>query len=142
MRSKDMARRGFLQRAGASAIAVSGMTLVPGTSTLAAQETAGLKPIGVPYDVQAFGAAGDGKTIDSPAINRAIDAAAANGGGTVYLRAGNYLCYSIHLKSKVALFLDQGVTIVAADPGADAAQSYDPAESNKPWEGYQDYGHN
>ena len=118
------------------------MTLVPGTSTLAAQETAGLKPIGVPYDVQAFGAEGDGKTIDSPAINRAIDAAAAAGGGTVYFRAGNYLCYSIHLKSKVALYLDQGATIVAADPAADAAQSYDPAESNKPWEGYQDYGHN
>ena len=112
MRSKDMARRGFLQRAGASAIAVSGMTLVPGTSTLAAQETAGLKPMGVPYDVHAFGATGDGKTIDSPAINRAIDAAAANGGGTVYFRAGNYLCYSIHLKSKVALFLDQGARLL------------------------------
>ena len=64
------------------------------------------------------------------------------GGGTVYFRAGNYLCYSIHLKSKVAIYLDQGATIVAADPAADAAQSYDAAESNKPWEDYQDYGHN
>ena len=95
------------------------MTLVPGTvNASAAQEAAGLKPMGIPYDVRAFGATGDGKTIDSPAINRAIDAAAANGGGTVYFRAGNYLCYSIHLKSKVALFLDQGATIVAADPAA------------------------
>ena len=31
---------------------------------------------------------------------------------------------------------------MAADPAADAARSYDPAESNKPWEDYQDYGHN
>ena len=58
---------------------------------------------------------GDGKTIDSHAINRAIDQAAAAGGGTVYFRAGDYLCYSIWLKSKVAIYLDQGATIVAAD---------------------------
>ncbi len=142
MRSKDMARRGFLQRAGASAIAVSGMTLVPGVSASAVQDAAGLKPMGIPYDVRAFGATGDGKMIDSPAINRAIDAAAANGGGTVHFLAGNYLCYSIHLKSKVALFLDQGAAIVAADSAGDPAQRYDLAESNKPWEDYQDYGHN
>ena len=96
----------------------------------------------VGFDVRGFGATGDGKTIDTPAINRAIEAAAAAGGGTVYFPPGNYLCYSIHLKSKVALYLDQGATIVAADTGADPAQSYDAAESNKPWEAYQDYGHN
>jgi polygalacturonase len=80
--------------------------------------------------------------LDTPAINRAIEEAAAAGGGTVFLPAGNYLCYSIHLKSKVSLCLDQGATVVAADPASDPAQSYDPAESNKPWEDYQDYGHN
>ncbi|MGP0017598.1 MAG: glycoside hydrolase family 28 protein [Candidatus Sulfotelmatobacter sp.] len=94
------------------------------------------------YDVAAFGAAGDGKTIDTPAINRTIDAAASAGGGTVYFRAGNYLCYSIHLKSKVAIYLDAGATIVAADPATDASGGYDLAESNAPWEDYQDYGHN
>lgn len=45
-----------------------------------------------------FGAKADGKTIDSPAINRAIEAAAQAGGGTVYLPAGEYACYSIRLK--------------------------------------------
>ena len=54
-----------------------------------------------------------------PPINRAIEAAAAAGGGTVWFPAGNYLSYSIHLKSNVALYLDQGATIIAADsPGA------------------------
>jgi polygalacturonase len=96
----------------------------------------------VVYDVQSFGAVGDGKTVDSAAINRAIEAAAEAGGGTVYFRSGNYLCYSIHLKSKVSLYLDQGAAIVAADPAADVSKSYDLAESNKPWEEYQDYGHN
>ena len=81
--------------------------------------------------------------IDSPAINRAIESRLRlTGGGTVHFLAGNYLCYSIHLKSKVALFLDQGAAIVAADSAGDPAQRYDLAESNKPWEDYQDYGHN
>ena len=53
------------------------------------------------YNVKDYGAKADGKTIDSPAINRAIQEAAANGGGTVYLPAGNYACYSIRLASHV-----------------------------------------
>ena len=52
--------------------------------------------------VRDFGATGDGKTIDSTAINSAIDKAASIGGGTVIFPAGNYLCYSIHLKSNVS----------------------------------------
>jgi polygalacturonase len=52
------------------------------------------------------------------------------------------LCYSIHLKSKVAIYLEQGAAIVAADPAADPAKGYDLAESNNPCESYQDYGHN
>ena len=94
------------------------------------------------YDVMEFGAKGDGAALDARAIDRAIEAAAAAGGGTVHVRAGNYLCYSIHLKSKVGIHLDHGATIVAADPAVDAAKSYDAAESNHPWEAYQDYGHN
>ncbi len=94
------------------------------------------------YDVTAFGAKGDGQTVDTPAINRAIEAAAEAGGGTVLFPAGKYLCYSIHLKSHVALQLSTGATILAADTPADGKQAYDPAESNKPWENYQDYGHN
>ena len=38
---------------------------------------------GPTFDVRAFGAVGDGVAVDSPAINAAIDAAAAAGGGTV-----------------------------------------------------------
>ena len=55
------------------------------------------------YDVRAYGATGDGQALDTDAINQAIDAAAAAGGGTVWLPAGIYASYSIHLKSNVAL---------------------------------------
>ena len=146
MWSKQSARRGFLKTAGAGIAGVTGLALGSGIPTSAAQNSAGTGHPGnsspVAFDVRTFGAIGDGKAVDTPAINGAIDAAAAAGGGTVYLRSGNYLCYSIHLKSKVAIYLDQGAAIVAADPASDPGQSYDPAESNKPWEEYQDYGHN
>jgi polygalacturonase len=95
------------------------------------------------FDVREFGAKGDGKNLDTAAINKAIEAAAGAGGGTVYFAAGTYLCYSIHLKSKVRLQLASGATVVAADSPNDKGQEgYDLAESNKPWEDYQDFGHN
>lgn len=93
------------------------------------------------FDVRAFGARGDGKTLDTPAINRAIEAAALAGGGTVRVPAGTYLCFSIHLKSHVALYLDQGATILAAETPEGGVGGYDPAEPNA-WDQYQDFGHN
>ena len=90
------------------------------------------------YNVKTFGATGDSKTLDTSAINKAIDAAAAAGGGTVYFPAGNYLSVSIHLKSNIALYLDQGATIIAANTTSDA--KYDPPEPNE-WDKYQDFGH-
>src|ERR1700744_40656 len=100
------------------------------------------------YDVRRFGATGDGKTVDSPAINKAIEAVAAAGGGTLVFPAGTYMCFSIHLKSHVDLWLDRGCTILAADSPKKGETTgynggtYDPAEPNDPWTPYQDYGHN
>jgi polygalacturonase len=100
------------------------------------------------FDIRSYGAVGDGKTVDTPAINRAIEAAAAAGGGTVLFPAGTWLCFSIHLKSHVSLYLAQGSTILAADsPLPDATTgynggTYDAAEPNTAWDAYQDYGHN
>src|SRR5215475_9710850 len=91
------------------------------------------------YDVRAFGAKGDGRSLDTTAINKAIDAAAAAGGGTVRFPAGSYLTFSIHLKSNITLYLDQGATILAADPVADHG-TYDAPEANQ-WDQYQDFGH-
>ncbi|GII23661.1 exo-poly-alpha-D-galacturonosidase [Planosporangium mesophilum] len=99
--------------------------------------------LGRVFDVRRFGAKGDGVTIDTDAINRAIEAAAAPGpggkpGGTVYFPAGTYASYSIHLKSNVALYLAQNATVLAAAPAN--GKGYDPAEpgAGNP---YQDFGH-
>jgi polygalacturonase len=90
------------------------------------------------YNVKTFGAKGDGVALDSKAINQAIETAANAGGGTVYLPAGNYLSGSIHLKSNITLYLDQGATIIAIseNPG----DVYDQAEETVNTT-YQDFGH-
>src|SRR5436305_1711969 len=85
---------------------------------------------GCVHQARTFGAAGDGKTLDTAAINKAIDAAAAAGGGTVIFPAGDFLTYSIRLKSHVALCLDSGATIIAAEPAADLSAGYDAPEPN------------
>ena len=96
------------------------------------------------FNVRSFGATGDGETIDSRAINSAIDAASRAGGGTVWFPGGNYLSYSLRLRSRVRLYLDPDAVILAADPPpyASATDGYDPAEesvaSRFP---YQDFGH-
>jgi polygalacturonase len=66
------------------------------------------------YNVRQFGAMGDSATIDSDAIDKAIVAAFKAGGGTVWFPAGKYLSYSLHLKSNITLFLDNGAYLIAA----------------------------
>lgn len=90
------------------------------------------------HDIRRFGARGDGTTIDSPAINRAIEAATRAGGGTVMVPPGRYLCFSIRLKDNVTLMLSAGAVIVAADPDRHSG-GYD-APENYMEEQFQDFG--
>ena len=90
------------------------------------------------YNVRDFGAAGDGVSIDSPAINAAIEQAASKGGGVVLFPAGVYSSYSIRLKDNITLRLEEGAVIKAAKPTRN--QGYDEAEPNE-WDMYQDFGH-
>jgi polygalacturonase len=91
------------------------------------------------HNVRSFGARGDGKTLDTAAVNKAIDLAVLRGGGTVYFPAGTYLCFSIRLKSNVTIYLDNGATILAADPAVHKGK-YDQWEPNE-FDMYQDFGH-
>jgi len=96
------------------------------------------------FDVRAYGAVGDGRTIDSGAINRAIEDASRTGGGTVRFPAGHYASYSIRLHSRVRLYLDPGAVILAAEPPPYASDTdgYDlPEDSIAARYPYQDFGH-
>jgi polygalacturonase len=147
MQTFNSLRRSFL-RAGSFGMAGAALPAVSLAALAQENPTAAGIPIAGIFDVRKYGAVGDGKTIDTPAINRAIEAAAAAGGGLVVFPAGTYLCFSIHLKSNVHLHLEQGATILAADsplPGQATGYNggtYDAAEPNTAWDAYQDYGHN
>ncbi len=106
---------------------------------LAVKTSAQVRTNSQSYNVRAFGAVGDGKTLDTDAINKAIETAAKNGGGTVFFPAGTYLSFSIRLKSNITIHLDNGATILAADPAVHKGK-YDQWEPN-PWDMYQDFGH-
>jgi hypothetical protein len=64
------------------------------------------------FSVRDFGAAGDGKTLDTVALNHAIEACAAGGGGAVIFPPGKYLTGTIHLKSGITLMLEAGAEIL------------------------------
>lgn len=87
------------------------------------------------YNVRDFGAEGKGEAIESPAINEAIEKAASEGGGTVRIPSGTYLCYSIRLRSDVCLRLEKGAILKAAE-----GFGFDKPEPG-PVPQYQDYGH-
>ncbi len=67
------------------------------------------------FIVSSYGAIGDGKMNDTAALQCAIDACAANGGGRVLLECGHtYLCGSLQLRSFVELHLEAGSVLMAS----------------------------
>ena len=75
------------------------------------------------FDVKESGAKGDGKALDTDAIQKALDECGKAGGGTVRFTAGTYLSKPIVLRSSTTVQLDAGATLLATDDPADFAGS-------------------
>ncbi|HCO66402.1 MAG TPA: polygalacturonase [Dysgonomonas sp.] len=67
------------------------------------------------YNIQELGADVTGKVKCTDIINRAIEQASAEGGGTIYFPAGNYLTAAIKMKSNITLDIESGATIKFSD---------------------------
>jgi alpha-L-rhamnosidase len=67
------------------------------------------------YPVSDFGAVGDGTTINTVAIQKAIDTASAAGGGVVVIPSGTFASGSIFLKKGVELWLDEGAVLFGSN---------------------------
>ena len=71
------------------------------------------------FDVRDYGAVGDGKQLDTEAIQRAIDNCGKGGGGTVYFPPGTYRAASLRLRSNVTLHLPAQATLLQSNDMAD-----------------------
>lgn len=108
---------------------------VAGLTSLALALSMGTAHAANPCDPLTYGAAGDGSTDNTSAIQSAIDACSARGGGIVPLtkvsgQAGTYLTAPIQLKSHVILQLNAGVTLLGTSNHA----KYKIAYINWPWQ--------
>lgn len=72
-----------------------------------------------PFDITQFGAKPDGQTVNTTAINDAVRACHAAGGGTVLVPAGTFVSGTVRLLSNVNLHLDAGATLKGSPNLAD-----------------------
>lgn len=93
-----------------SAVAMEGATQAARTAT---GRVAGA-PAGPLCTVTDFGAVGDGQTLNTGAFQRAFDACAERGGGTVWVPAGTFVTGPVRLRSRVTLHLDAGAVLLGA----------------------------
>jgi polygalacturonase len=128
MKDRFFARRSFLIKTGKSLLAAPALALLPGIASAEATKPAKAGQPGkaiaeakpnIVLNVRDFGAAGDGATKDTAALQQAIDRCFVLGGGEALVPAGNYLTGSIQLKSNVTLRFEPGAILTGSSDSAD-----------------------
>src|SRR6185295_10307644 len=112
-RSGSRSRRSFMSAVAAGATLGSPLPLM-------AARAGGGGAAGAPmFDIRRFGALGDGRTLATSAIQKAIDAAGKAGGGFVLVPPGRYLSGALFLRSNVHVYVTAGATLLASAKPAD-----------------------
>jgi polygalacturonase len=110
--SAQLSRRAWLGKVSVPALAVAGASMISAKMPEAA-------PKSEIYDVRDYGAKGDGTTLNTVAIQAAIDACATAQGGTVFIPAGVFMSGTIQLKSNVTFHLSAGGKLLGSPKRAD-----------------------
>ena len=95
----------------ASVVAIVVTTAMVLASSCKTPESAGPLPSRLVFNVKDYGATGIKEDLAQEAIQRAVDACAEAGGGTVFIPPGQYTSGTIHLRSHVRLFVESGATV-------------------------------
>ena len=88
------------------------------------------------YSVVKYGAVADGKTLNTKAVQKAVDECSANGGGIVRFDKGRYVLSTVFLKSNVKIEIPEETEILGAESYYDYAQ-----EEKVDYPIYQDSSH-
>jgi polygalacturonase len=90
------------------------------------------------FNITNYGAVGDGKTLNSAALQKAIDAATAAGGGTVLVPAGRFLTGPFTLASRINLHLAENATLLISDDLTNYPEAMDRYQDSITANGAQD----
>ena len=110
-----VSRRKWIKSLSATAVA-SGIPLASRAQTSdsgARHEDLGIRT----YNIRDFGAKGDGKTLDTAALQSAIDACNRDEGGTVLVPAGTFVIGTVEMKSNVTLHVAAGGKLLGSADG-------------------------
>jgi hypothetical protein len=109
--SKPLSRRKWLGRVSL----VAGAGMIGGNAMASPHEPEDNKLPGARiYNIRDYGAKGDGKTLDTAAIQKAIDACHSDKGGTVLFPAGEYVSGTLELKSNITLHLSAAAKLLGS----------------------------
>lgn len=126
-----LTRRDWLSRVSLPAVATLTAGLIGAKANATPSANQDKKPAGVEvYNIQDYGAVGDGQTLNTLAIQKAIDACFQDKGGTVLIPAGDFLCGTIELKSNVTLHLSSQARLLGSPKREDYSEGKGVPPSN------------